>query len=98
MSAKSLKSINPHQLKHGKNYMIKHDVTGKIYRGSFAFMTSIMVIMKDGDKKIQFMHWDHFYDLDIDDIRSKGKKARQAMEKRALDKILKKIVNETFEW
>jgi hypothetical protein len=90
------KSLNPHQLKHGKNYMIKHDVTGKIYRGTFAFMTSIMVIMKDGDKKIQFMHWDHFYDLE--DIREKGRKAKQAMEQRALDKILKRIVNENFEW
>ena len=26
------KSINPLQLKHGKKYMIKHDVSGKIYR------------------------------------------------------------------
>jgi len=47
----SLKSLNPHQLKYGKKYMIKHDVSGKIYRGTFAFMTSIMVIMKDGDTK-----------------------------------------------
>ena len=35
---------------------------------------------------------------DLEDIREKGKKARQIMEKRALDKILKKIVNENFEW
>jgi hypothetical protein len=93
-----MKSIHPLRLEKGKPYMIKHDVTGQIYRGTFAFMTSIMVIMKDGDKKIQFMHWDHFYNLDIDDIRSKGKKARLAMEERALNKILKKIVNENFEW
>jgi len=78
--------------------MIKHDVTGKIYRGTFAFMTSIMVIMKDGDKKIQFMHWDKFYDLDVDDIREKSRRAKQAMEQRALNKILKSIVNENFEW
>jgi hypothetical protein len=57
-----------------------------------------MVIMKDGDKKIQFMHWDHFYDLDVDTIREKSRMAKQAMEKRALDKILKTIVNENFEW
>ena len=61
-------------------------------------MTSTMVIMKDGVKKIQFMHWDHFYDLDVDNIREKSRSAKQAMEKRALDKILKKIVNENFEW
>ena len=78
--------------------MIKHDVSGKIYRGTFAFMTSIMVIMKDGDKKIQFMHWDHFYDLDVDSIREKSRIAKQAMEKRALDIILKRIVNENFQW
>ena len=89
-------SISPHRLKKGKSYIIKHNGTGKIYRGTFDFMTSIMVIMKNGDKKIQFMHEDHFYDLE--EIRSKGRKARQAMEERALNKILKKIVNENFEW
>ena len=92
------KTINPQQLKYGKNYMIKHDVSGKIYRGTFAFMTSTTVIMKDGDKKIQFMHWDHFYDLDVDNIREKSRNAKEVMEKRALNTILKKIVNENFEW
>ena len=59
-------------------------------------MTSSMVIMKYGDKKIQFMHRDHFYDLE--EIKEKSRMAKQAMEKRALDKILKNIVNENFEW
>jgi hypothetical protein len=89
-------SISPYRLKKGKQYIIKHHDTGKIYRGTFDFMTSIMVIMKNGDKKIQFMYDDDFYD--VDNIREKGRRARQAMEQRALDKILKKIVNETFEW
>jgi hypothetical protein len=89
-------SINPHRLKKGKQYIIKHNDTGKIYKGTFDFMTSIMIIMKNGDTKIQFMYDDHFYD--IDDIREKSRKAKQAMEQRALDKILKKIVNENFEW
>jgi len=57
-----------------------------------------MVIMKDGDKKIQFMHWDHLYHLDVDTIREKSRSAKKAMEIRALDKILKRIVNENFEW
>ena len=39
---------------------------------------------------------DRFYDLE--EIREKGKQARQAMEQRALDMILKRVVNETFEW
>lgn len=91
-------SINPQHLKHGKPYMVKHKVSGKIYRGTFAFMTSIMVIMKVDDKKVQFMRWDHFYELDIKDIKENGGKARQSMEKRALDTILKQVVNEHFEW
>ena len=39
---------------------------------------------------------DTFYDLE--EIRENGKKVREAMEKRALDMILKKVVNEHFQW
>jgi hypothetical protein len=39
---------------------------------------------------------DTFYDLE--EIRENGQKARQAMEQRSLDIILKRLVNETFEW
>ena len=35
---------------------------------------------------------------DLEEIRENGKQARKAMEQRALDKILKSIVNENFEW
>ena len=42
------------------------------------------------------MYDDFFYD--IEEIREKGRQARQAMEQRTLDKILKKIVNENFKW
>ena len=35
---------------------------------------------------------------DIEDIKEKGKKARQAMEQRSLHIVLKRIVNENFEW
>jgi hypothetical protein len=35
---------------------------------------------------------------DLEEIRENGKKARQTMEQRALDKILKRIVNENFQW
>lgn len=37
-----------------------------------------------------------FYDLE--EIRENGQKAIQSMEQRTLDKILKRIVNENFEW
>ena len=35
---------------------------------------------------------------DLEEIKKNGTKARQDMEQRALDKILKKIVNENFHW
>jgi hypothetical protein len=37
-----------------------------------------------------------FYDLE--EIRENGKKARQSMEQRSLNIILKRLVNENFEW
>ena len=43
-----------------------------------------------------FSSTDTFYDLE--EIRENGKKARQTMEKRSLDIILKRVVNENFEW
>ena len=35
---------------------------------------------------------------DLEEIRENGQQARQAMEQRALDMILKRLVNENFEW
>jgi hypothetical protein len=35
---------------------------------------------------------------DLEEIKENGKRARQNMEQRALDKIFKKLVNEMFEW
>jgi hypothetical protein len=43
-----------------------------------------------------FSPTDTFYDLE--EIRLKSKMAQQIMEKRALDMILKRLVNEIFEW
>lgn len=45
---------------------------------------------------IEFDRDDEFYDAK--EIRENSQKARQQMEHRALNKILKQIVNETFEW
>ena len=39
---------------------------------------------------------DNIYDLDK--IKDNAKKAKESFEKRALDKILKILVNENFEW
>jgi hypothetical protein len=43
-----------------------------------------------------FSPTDTFYDLE--EMREKGKQARLAMEQRALDIILKRLVNEHFQW
>jgi hypothetical protein len=49
----------------------------------------------NGEEKI-FFESDTYYDLT--QIREKAKRARQKMELRALDKILKRLVNEEFQW
>jgi len=89
-------SISPYRLKKGKQYIVIDEETRIKYKGIFIVMTCLMVVMKDGDKQLQFLHHNNFYD--IEEIREKGRKAREAMEERALDKLLKKIVNENFEW
>ena len=49
----------------------------------------------NGEEKF-FFESDTYYDLT--QIRENAKKARMSMEKRALDKILKQLVNEEFQW
>ena len=88
--------INPYLLKKGREYVIINN--NGIYRGTFIRMTCFTILIKPvkniGEQS--FKHYDKFYD--IDDIKLKANKARQHMEQRALDKILKRIVNENFEW
>ena len=47
-----------------------------------------------------FQENDIFYDAEeyINEIKEHAKKARQQMESRALDKILKGVVNDEFQW
>jgi hypothetical protein len=46
-----------------------------------------------------FTKWDEYLELTVmNEISKKGKKARQQMEKRSLDIVLKQLINETFEW
>lgn len=50
----------------------------------------------------KFKHYGVFYFnctfYDLEEIIEKGKKARQSMEQRSLDIILKRLVNEEFQW
>ena len=45
-----------------------------------------------------FYNNDSFTFYDLEEIIEKGKKARQTMEQRSLDIILKRLVNEEFKW
>lgn len=46
-----------------------------------------------------FTKFDEYYDLKgMRNLIENAKRARQTMEKRALDMILKKLVNEEFQW
>jgi hypothetical protein len=69
-----------------------------IYRGTFIQITCFTVLIKSikNSEEQQFKHYDKFYD--IADIKFKANKARRDMEKRSLDTILKRIINENFEW
>ncbi len=43
-------------------------------------------------------HYTNYYYYDLEEIKINAKKARQNMEKRALDLVLKRLVNKHFEW
>ena len=89
--------IDVYQLKKEKEYIIQNEDNGKIYKGVFiSMLTSSIVAMTIEGKEIYFRIYNTFYD--IEDIRFKANNPRQNMEHRALDKILKRIVNENFEW
>jgi hypothetical protein len=46
-----------------------------------------------------FTKWDKYLELtEMNKISEKGKKARQTMEQRSLNIILKRLVNEEFQW
>jgi len=88
-------SINPYLLKKGREYIVINN--NRNCRGTFIRLTCFTVLIKPIDNREQeFKHYDQFYD--VEDIKFKANNARQNMEKRALDTILKKIVNENFEW
>jgi len=52
------------------------------------------------NKKYKFTEFDYYYDVNPFkyEIKSMAENARQQMEQRSLNMILKKLVNEEFEW
>ena len=87
---------HPQRLNKGKEYIIMKADNGKIYRGIHTKMKGIFIGMKVGWYEHLFMYYDDFYD--VEEIRKKSNNARQCMEQRALNLVLKRLVNETFEW
>jgi len=102
MAKVSFWNLNP-----GKEYYIETKYLGHKYnkmifvglhgpRQFHDFGLSQSVWFKRNDFNYEFDRYDHFYD--VEKIKNIAQKARQQMECRALNKILKRVVNETFEW
>jgi hypothetical protein len=87
---------HPQRLYKGKEYIIVKADNGKIYRGTYTKTKGILIGMKVGWYEHLFMYYDDFYDLE--EIRKKSNNARQCMEQRALNLVLKQLVNENFKW
>jgi hypothetical protein len=71
----------------------------------FPYIVLSFVTKNENGKKYKFHEAlfeenDIFYDAEeyINEIKERAKKARQQMETRALEKILKCVVNEMFQW
>ena len=88
--------VDPYRLKKGNQYHIINYDNGKKYNGVLVKITSMIITMKVGPHDMQFMHYDAFYDITA--IKQRAKLARESLEKRSLKQVLKKVVNENFEW
>ena len=90
-------------LKHNKFHVEKY--TGKC-EGAYAgcidwlFFDVARVKTPYDVKPIRiFTKWDEYYELsEMRTLIDNAKKARENMEKRSLDMVLKRLVNENFEW
>jgi len=78
-----------------EHYTTYYHMPNRVYCNSFTnyYFTC-------NNKKYMFNDCDHYYEVDlfISGIKRNAENAREQMEKRALDKILKKVVNEDFQW
>ena len=72
------------------------------YQTSFSNMgldyINLNMIFIQKYSKDNFLFYEQDYYYDPEKIRENAQNARQQMEQRALNAILKKIVNENFEW
>lgn len=104
-----IQMISCRKLQPGKEYYIQtyEDIyfKGMIfedYQTSFElarsvdFYTDIHMIFTRGTYYYLFREQDSYYDAEK--IRDNAEEARKQMEQRALNMILKRVVNEMFEW
>ena len=101
--------IDYNPLKFDKIYALE-PLNRRIYRGIYigSFRDKYGYIIckfrdvmdKQGQlSELGLSHFSREYTFyDVEEIREKGKKSRQSMEQRSLDIILKRLVNETFQW
>lgn len=96
------------QLIPGRTYIVKREKDNKtdIIEGIFVCTVpdSLSVLMRSMTKRslpgIHYYGFCHKTDIyyDWDKIRDDAQKARYAFEQRALNQILKRLVNEEFQW
>ena len=90
-------------------YVVKNE--NGIYKGMYLrprtlpyIILTHVTMIKNGTKyklsEALFDESEEFYDAEqyINEIKEKAQKAKQQMELRALDKILKRVVDENFNW
>ena len=102
--------ISYRQLVPGKEYYVKSYDTGQYFKGMkfhdyqtlpdytqfLNYHININMIFIRTTYFYLFYEKDYYYDPEI--IREKAQVAKQRMEQRALNMILKRVVNEHFEW
>jgi hypothetical protein len=90
----------------GKEYIIQRNDEPYKYKYKMIFLSSEGPCHDLGESEtVWFIHKKFYIEFDRDDtfydaeeIREKAQQARQQMESRALNKILKRVVNEEFQW
>ena len=84
-----------------KKYLVdtKNERFIGIYKGNYKTDKTNFYLVWSVDNKlksIKYYYGIKYYDYDY--VRERAKKAKEEMEKRALDIVLKGLVNEHFEW
>lgn len=94
-----------YELKKHKKY--KAVLLGSVYEGTMVklYPNPDVIKMRNvtligiPNRKTEFSFFSKHFDFyDLEEIRDNAKKAKENMEKRALNIILKRLVNENFEW